>query len=211
MMPKKIPAFAYYRTSSATNVGAGKDSLPRQREAVTAFAAADGYRISAEYYDAAISGADPIDGRPDFAKMLAEIDRQGVRVILVENASRFARDLIVQLTGHDLLKARGVELIPVDAPDYFTHETPTAVMVRQVLGAISQFEKASLVEKLRGARERQKAAGRVKVEGRKSLAERNPEAVTMARRLHRKNPRSGQRRSLRTIAGLLADEGHTGS
>lgn len=33
------------------------------------------------------------------------------------------------------------------------------MLVRQVLGAISQFEKASLVAKLKAARERKRAAG----------------------------------------------------
>jgi hypothetical protein len=30
----------------------------------------------------------------------------------------------------------GVTLIPVTAPDHFAEDTPTAVLVRQVLGAI---------------------------------------------------------------------------
>jgi hypothetical protein len=45
------------------------------------------------------------------------------------------------------------------APDFFTTDTPTAVLVQQVLGAVSQFEKANLVAKLRAARERKIAAG----------------------------------------------------
>jgi hypothetical protein len=32
---------------------------------------------------------------------------------LVENASRFARDLTVQLVGHDLLKLKGSSLYPL--------------------------------------------------------------------------------------------------
>ena len=89
-------------------------------------------------------------------------------MILVENASRFARDLAVQLAGHALLRERGIELVPVDAPTYFTDPSPTAEMVRQILGAVSQFEKANLVAKLRHARERLRAsAGRC--EGRKAV------------------------------------------
>ena len=67
---------------------------------------------------------------------------------------RFARDLTVQLTGHDFLKSLGISLIPATAPDFFTEDTPTAVLVRQVLGAIAQFEKTSLVAKLKAARDR---------------------------------------------------------
>ena len=50
-------------------------------------------------------------------------------------------------------------MVPTSAPDFFTTDTPTAVLVRQVLGAISQFEKATLVAKLRAARERKAKAG----------------------------------------------------
>jgi hypothetical protein len=47
-----------------------------------------------------------------------------------------------------------VQLIPATAPDFFLEDTPTAVLVRQVLGAIAQFEKSSLVAKLKAARDR---------------------------------------------------------
>jgi hypothetical protein len=58
----------------------------------------------------------------------------------------------VQIAGHDFLKGR-IALIPTSAPDSFTEDTPTAVPVRQVLGAIAQFEKASLVAKMKAARD----------------------------------------------------------
>ena len=67
----------------------------------------------------------------------------GAKTIIVESPDRFARDLAVQLAGHDMLKALGIAIIPASAPDFFTEDTPTAVLVRQVLGAIAQFEKAS--------------------------------------------------------------------
>jgi DNA invertase Pin-like site-specific DNA recombinase len=204
----KKSAVAYLRTSSAANVGEDKDSAKRQFLAIKAYARRAGYSIELPpYYDAAVSGADAIDMRAGFRRMLAYLaEHSEVRTILVENASRFARDLTVQLTGHDMLKARGITLIPVDAPDYFTEETPTAIMVRQILGAVSQFEKTTIVLKLRAARDRKRAAGH-KVEGRKSHAELRPEAVALARELHRK-PRRGKRASYRQIAERLAIQGH---
>jgi DNA invertase Pin-like site-specific DNA recombinase len=77
-------------------------------------------------YDAAVSGADPIDTRPGFAAMLKRIEGNGVKSIIVETATRFARDLTVQLTGHDYLKGLGVTLIPTTAPDFFTATSPLA-------------------------------------------------------------------------------------
>src|SRR6476646_1494562 len=110
-------------------------------------------------------------------------------------------DLTVQLTGHDFLKKLGIALVPATAPDFFTEDTPTAVLVRQVLGAIAQFEKTSLVAKLKAARDRKKAATG-KCEGRRSYAEAKPETVALAKKLH------GQRLSLRKIAAELAASGH---
>jgi DNA invertase Pin-like site-specific DNA recombinase len=201
MSRKQIQAVAYLRTSSASNVGSDKDSDKRQRAAIEAFAKANGYRVVDEYYDAAVSGADPVTERPGFKAMLNHIAGNGVRVILVESPDRFARDLAVQLAGHDHLKRLGVELVPASAPDFFTTDTPTAVLVRQVLGAVAQFEKASLVAKLKAARDRKREATG-KGSGRRTLAEARPEAVALARELH------GQRMSLRKISAALAAQGH---
>ena len=55
--------------------------------------------------------------------MLDRIAGNGVRTIIVESPDRFARDLTVQLTGHDFLKKLGVSLIPATAPDFFTEDT----------------------------------------------------------------------------------------
>jgi DNA invertase Pin-like site-specific DNA recombinase len=152
---KNDSAVAYYRTSSATNVATNKDSLNCQQDAVQAYAAVNGISIVREFYDA-VSGADSVTVRPGFMEMLTYILGDGAHIVLVENASRFARDVAVQIVGHDLLKSRGISLIPVDAPNHFQDETPTATMVRSILGAVSQFEKEALVLKLRKARERKR-------------------------------------------------------
>jgi len=201
MSRKKMLAIAYLRTSSSTNTGADKDSDKRQRAAIAAFAKAHGYIIVDEFYDAAVSGADPISERPGFRATLDRITGNGIRYIIVESPDRFARDLTVQLTGHDYLKGLGVTLIPATAPDFFTEDTPTAVLVRQVLGAIAQFEKTSLVAKLKAARDR-KRAKTGKCGGRKTYAETRPEAVALAKGLH------AQGVSLRKISAQLAAQGH---
>jgi DNA invertase Pin-like site-specific DNA recombinase len=198
----KRTAVAYYRTSSATNVGADKDSLPRQREAVKAYAQSQELEIVREFYDAAVSGADPVMSRDGFADMLAYMLGNGARIVLVENASRFARDLAVQLVGHELLKGRGITLVPVDAPNHFEDDTPTATMVRSILGAVSQFEKEALVLKLRKSRDRKSSAVGERIEGNpRWKALRNPAAIEAARAAKERGL------SLRRIAAELAAKG----
>src|SRR6185437_1596662 len=91
------------------------------------------------------------------------------------------------------------------APDFFTEDTPTAILVRQVLGAIAEFEKASTVAKLAAARKR-KREREGRCEGRKPLRETAPAVVALARKLRRRRPKGGQL-SLREISKALADRG----
>jgi DNA invertase Pin-like site-specific DNA recombinase len=158
-----------------------------------------------EYYDKAVSGADRIDERLGFREMLQKLAANGAKTIIVESPDRFARDLAVQLAGHDMLKELGISIIPASAPDFFTEDTPTVVLVRQVLGAIAQFDKASTVAKLAAARKRTRESdGRC--EGRKSFSETRPEVVALAHSLRRRRPKGGQL-SLRSIANELAARG----
>lgn len=204
----KRRAVGYLSTSSATNVGADKDSEKRQLAAIEAFAKSAGYEVVQAFYDEAVSGADPIDSRQGFTSMMEKVIRDGVSTIIVETASRFARDLMVQEVGYAMLRGQGVALVAADSPESFLGDTPTATLIRQVLGAVSQFEKAMLVGKLKGARDRKRATG-VKVEGRKSYAEMNPEMVALAKKLHR-YPHNGKRRSLRDVSASLAEQGFAG-
>ncbi len=116
-MAKGTKAVAYLRTSSAANVGADKDSDKRQRDAIMAFAKRAGFLIVAELYDPAVSGADPIETRPGFAALLDRIESNGVRTVVVEDASRFARDLITQELGILALIGRGVRVLTASGDD----------------------------------------------------------------------------------------------
>ena len=181
---------AYLRTSSGANVGPDKDSDKRQRAAIASFAKRAGFTLVDEFYDAAVSGGDPVDQRPGFAQMLQRLAANGAKTIIVESPDRFT------------LKALGISIIPASAPNFFTEDTPTAVLVRQVLGAIAQFEKASAVAKLAAARKR-KREREGRCEGRKPLRETRPEVVALARKLRRRRPKAGQL-SLREISRELA-------
>ena len=90
---------------------AGRVSI---RSAPRTYAKSAGVEIVEEYYDEAVSGADMIDTRPGFAAMLERLLANGVRMIVVETASRFARDLMVQEVGYAMLKERGITLIAAD-------------------------------------------------------------------------------------------------
>jgi hypothetical protein len=87
------------------------------------------------------------------------------------------------------LRKLGVALVPATALDFFTEDTPTAVLVRQVLGATGQFEKATTVAKLKAARDRKIAALR-------------RAASTVRRRIHLSTVRSRRPRFSLAFLGI---------
>ena len=199
----KLEAVAYLRTSSAANVGTDKDSDKRQRDAITAFAKRAGYEIVAEFYDAAVSGADYIEDRRGFRALLERIKSNGVRTVIVESADRFARELMAQELGISKLIKWGVQVVTASGDDLTSTDDASRTMMRQIAGSFAEYEKARLVEKLRKARDRKSAEKGARIEGRPAL-----EPLWKAKRLHRANPKSGERRSLREISAELARAGH---
>jgi DNA invertase Pin-like site-specific DNA recombinase len=202
-------AVAYMRTSSATNVGSDKDSERRQRAAIEGYAKQAGYEIVDWFYDPAVSGADPIETRPGFAALLDRIEGNGVRMVLIEDATRFARDLIAQELGIVVLVSRGMKIITASGDDLTDTSDPSRVMMRQIAGAFAQYEKARLVARLKRARQQARIKRGGKCEGRKSHAEIRPDVVALAKRL--RTTRSGTQRSLREVSAELANRGHVNS
>jgi len=206
MAAKLSEAVAYLGTSSATNVGPEKDSERRQREAIHVFAKRAGFALVEEFSDPGVSGADPIAERPGFARLLDKIEGNGVRVVIVEDASRFARELMTQELGIIALVQRGVRVLTANGDDLTDSSEPSRKMMRQIAGAFAEYEKARLIAKLRHARDCVRAE-RGRCEGRKPVP---AETVVAAKKLARKSPKTGRRRSLRAISAELAALGHLG-
>ena len=99
-----------------------------------------------------------------------------------------------------------VSIISVTDGDLLEND-PTRKLVRQVLGAIAEYDKVMTVQKLRAARNRKKALTG-KCEGRKSYHESNPALIEEIKRLRRK-PRNGKRLSIKATMDSLNDSGFT--
>ena len=214
-MNKKI--VGYFRTSSKSSTGEDKDSGKRQRHSVHTFCKSKGWDVVKDFWDKGVSGTLDVLNRPSFLEMLNYCEENEIKTIVFENSSRLSRDLICMETGFQYLSSLGYTLISVDSPETFIDDTPTSVLIRQVLGCISQFEKSSLVKKLKVSRERKSKlnksrgyysrTGRGKVEGVKKLTELNPELSGLVVSYRRKKDRRTKKSlSYMKISKLLEDE-----
>ena len=92
-------------------------------------------------------------------------ESNGVRTVIVERADRLARDLMVQEVIVGQFSKIGARILTADGVDLTNDgDDPTRRLIRQVLGAVSEFDKRVTVLKLRAARERKRARGE-RVEG----------------------------------------------
>ena len=141
------------------------DGFPRQLKAIRQYAESHDLKIVNVFREEGVSGTVESANRPAWAELMTALHSNGVRTIIIEKLDRLARDLMVQETIIADLKRHGFDLISVAEPDLMATD-PTRILMRQLMGAVAQYDKSQIVLKLRGARLRKKAAtGRC--EGRK--------------------------------------------
>jgi DNA invertase Pin-like site-specific DNA recombinase len=204
-----MKAFSYLRVSGKGQVDG--DGFERQRQAIAKRAKADGFEIVREFIDAGISGTKDMDERPALSDLFAAIVGNGVRVVLIERADRLARDVMVGEILLSRFREEGVKVIEAESGIDLTADDPdnaTATLVRQILSVVAQFEKTSIVAKLRKARARKRAeTGRC--EGVKPFGTLpgEDEAIERMRHLRRKPIGKERRMSFARIAEAMQEEG----
>jgi DNA invertase Pin-like site-specific DNA recombinase len=140
--------------------------------------------------------------------LLDRVDSNGVNVVLVENATRLARDLTVGKVILQQLTSAGCKVIAADSGTDLTADSddPTRRLIRQVLGAVAEFNRHVTVMKLRAAREHKRSRGESR-EGWKPFGTLSGERETFLRiRELRTKPPHGRRRSLHQVCDALNTE-----
>jgi DNA invertase Pin-like site-specific DNA recombinase len=200
--------YGYQRVSGHGQIDG--DGFHRQREEIerffkTYFSTEDCLEFGRE---AGVSGTKDVEERILFAQCLGDWQDEENRpyAVIVERLDRFARDLMVQECALRDLKRLGIKVFScdhglVDMADDTTD--PTRTLIRQVFGAIAQYDKSITVKKLAVARQRIKAAGG-KCEGRKYFGE--FDEIEKVARLRIITLRQGNL-NFRLIAAVLWEEG----
>ena len=150
-------AFVYLRVSGQGQAREDKDGLVRQEAVCRQWAKANGYEIAGIYREQGVSGT--LEDRPALARLMVDLglNGRGIKTILIEKIDRLARDLMVQEAIVRDFQRQGFEIISaLEGPDLCSND-PSRKLIRQVFGAIAEYDKTMLVLKLRAARERAKA------------------------------------------------------
>lgn len=152
---KHMSALALY-----LRVSTADQSVDMQRCELEAYCRARGYKAWKEYSDQGISGAKAT--RPGLDALLNDIRRRKVGTVVIWSLSRLGRSLKHLLHTIEEFEACGVSLISLK--EGWDLGTPTGRMIFQILGALSEWEREQIRERVRSglsaARARGKRLGR---------------------------------------------------
>ena len=172
-----VKAFGYLRVSGKGQVKG--DGFPRQLKAIREYAGAHGFKIVQVFREEGVTGTKESMDRPAWSEMMTALHGDGVKTIIIEKLDRLARDLMVQEATIADLEKHGFTLVSVAEPDLMATD-PTRILMRQLMGAVAQYDKSQIVLKLRGARTR-KRAQEGRCEGRKPFGYYDGEAAVLER------------------------------
>jgi DNA invertase Pin-like site-specific DNA recombinase len=122
-----------------------------------------GWTIVEEYTDMGVSGSK--DSRPALNRLMADAHRRKFDAVLVWKIDRWGRSLKHLVTSLADLDAYGVAFVSLR--DNLDLSTPSGRLMMQLLGAMAEFERALIQERVKAglahARARGKRLGRPKV------------------------------------------------
>jgi len=189
--------FGYARVSDESQVKG--DGFVRQEQAIRAYAKASGLKIERIFREDITGKRETMD-RPEWRAMMLALLSDGVKTIVIEKLDRLSRLLLVQEVTIAELTEQGFRLVSTAEPD-LTSNDPTRVAFRQMMGVFAEYDRSQIVLKLRGARDRKRAAtGRC--EGRKPYGERDGEHEVIRRMRDLRDAGAGYH----TIADTLNSE-----
>lgn len=150
---KKIVAI-YARVST------DKQKVDMQLNQLREFVKRSGWVIYQEYIDQSYTGTNT--SRPAFLQMMTEARRRKFDVLLVWKLDRLSRSLKDLINTLDELGSCGIDFVSYD--NNLDTSTPTGKLVFQIVGAVAEFEKDIIRERviagLSNAKQKGKRLGR---------------------------------------------------
>lgn len=115
------------------------------------------WTVFKKYCDKGISGT--VERRPALDALLADCRRQKIDVVVVWKFDRFARSLKQLLNALELFRTLGIAF--VSCTEAIDSSLPHGEMLFQIIGAIAQWERALIVERVKAGLQHARSQGKV--------------------------------------------------
>jgi DNA invertase Pin-like site-specific DNA recombinase len=144
---------AIYARVSTTNHG---QDVSLQTRDMHQFAEARGWRLADEYVDNGVSGS--TDSRPELNRLMADAKRRKFDVVLVWKLDRFGRSLRHLVNA--LAEFESLNIAFVSLSDNLDLSTASGRLMFQIIGAMAEFERALIQERVKAGIRNARAKGR---------------------------------------------------
>jgi DNA invertase Pin-like site-specific DNA recombinase len=150
-----VRVLGYVRVSTAKQADEGA-GIEVQETRLRTWCMEGDHELVDVHRDEGVSGS--LVDRPGLALALADMEAGRAEVLAVYRLDRLARDLVVQETVIERLARAGRQVRSVTEPQ-IDGADPTRVLIRQVLGAIGQYERALIVARMQAGQAAKAARG----------------------------------------------------
>jgi len=153
---KRTPrAFGYRRVSTTEQAGSGL-GLDAQQTAIATAATRIGLPLAETFTDSGVSGGLPLEQRPGLVAALDGIGKGDV--LIVAKRDRLGRDVLNVCVIQKLVERKGARIISA-AGEGSDDDGPTSILMRQIIDAFGQYERAIIRARTRAALAVKKARG----------------------------------------------------
>jgi DNA invertase Pin-like site-specific DNA recombinase len=144
---------AIYARVSTTNHG---QDVSMQTRELREYCERRGFEIAGEYTDVGISGSK--DSRPELNRLMADAKQRRFDAVCVWKLDRFGRSLRHLVNALADLESLGVSFVSIK--DNLDLSTPSGRLMFQIIGAMAEFERALIQERVRAGLRNARAKGR---------------------------------------------------
>ena len=120
------------------------------------FAEARGWKLADEYIDAGVSGAK--DSRPELNRLMVDAKRRRFDAVLVWKLDRFGRSLRHLVNALAEFESLGIAFVSLS--DNLDLSTASGRLMFNIIGAMAEFERALIQERVRAGIRNARAKGR---------------------------------------------------
>ena len=145
------------RYSSVSAVSTGEQSTQAQERVLREYVKRRGWQVYKIYRDLGVSGAssNPVARN----ELMKDCRRGSVQVVAVYKFDRFARSLTALISGLEMCRSLGIDFVSVT--ESVDTSLPAGELVFQMIGAVAQFERSLIGERVRSGLANARAKGKL--------------------------------------------------
>jgi DNA invertase Pin-like site-specific DNA recombinase len=138
-------------------VSTGEQRTESQERSLREYAARRGWTVHKIYRDQGVSGAS--SKRPDLSVLFKDCHRGSIDVLLVWKFDRLARSLNSLISCLEMCRSLGIDFVSVT--ESVDTSLPSGELVFQMIGAVAQFERSLIAERVKAGLANARANGKV--------------------------------------------------